>query len=302
MQPGTESAGLWTVPGGRLRLGWRLLFFALLMFTLGAAATFVLPTGLIAGSGAILLASVGAGVLVLALDGRPAGALGFHVAPTGARESTLGLGLGVGVAVGVVALIAVGGGIQWTPEPGSVLGWVVGAIGALAFLALPAAAEEALLRGYPLQALAEEWGPAWALALTSAAFGALHLANPGVTPIATLNVAMAGVFLGVVYLKTLSLWWATGAHLGWNWGLGYLADAPVSGLDLLDAPLYDGAVTGPAWLGGGSFGPEGSLVASAAVAGAAALCWKAPWLRPSQAALAARPLATPLAYHGEGRA
>ncbi len=302
MQHVPESAGFWRVPGGRLRLGWRLLFFALLMFTVGAVSTFVLPTGRLAGSVAILLGSVGAGVLVLALDGRRAGALGFHVVPAAATETMLGLALGLAVAGVVLALIAVAGGIEWASEPGTLLGWAGGALGALAFLALPAAAEEALLRGYPLQALAEAWGPAWAIALTAIAFGALHLGNPGVTPLATLNIAVAGVFLGVVYLKTLSLWWATGTHLGWNWAQGYLADAPVSGLELMDAPLYEGVVRGPAWLGGGSFGPEGSLVATAGVAVAAIACWRARWLRPSEAVLSTRPLATPLADHGEGSA
>jgi hypothetical protein len=167
----------------------------------------------------------------------------------------------------------------------------MGALGALAFLALPAAAEEALLRGYPLQALAEVWGPRWALALTAGLFGLLHLGNPGVTTVGTLNVVVAGLFLGIVYLRTLSLWWATGAHLGWNWAHGYLADVPVSGLELLDAPLYEGVARGAPWLSGGSFGPEGSLVATLVVGVASVLCWRAAWLKPSASASAARPLA-----------
>ena len=102
---------------------------------------------------------------------------------------------------------------------------------------------------------------------------------------------MGGAFLGVVYLKTLSLWWATGAHLGWNWTHGYLADVPVSGLELIDAPLYEGVVSGPLWLGGGAFGPEGSLLATAVLFVATLLCWRARSLRPGEAVLAARPLA-----------
>jgi hypothetical protein len=186
--------------------------------------------------------------------------------------------------------MAAAGGLRWAPEQGTAADWLLGCGGALLFLALPAAAEEALLRGYPLQALAEAWGARWALGLTAGAFGALHLANPGVTAIGALNVAAAGVFLGVVYLRTASLWWASGAHLGWNWAHGWLADVPVSGLELMDAPLYEGIVRGPDWLGGGSFGPEGSLVATGVVVAAAALCWRTRWLSPSPAAVAARPL------------
>jgi membrane protease YdiL (CAAX protease family) len=156
---------------------------------------------------------------------------------------------------------------------------------------VPAAAEEALLRGYPIQAIAEARGPNAALVVTSGVFGALHLTNPNVSMIGVLNVTVAGAFLGVIYLKTLSLWWATTAHLGWNWAHGYLADVPVSGLELMDAPLYEGAVSGPTWLGGGAFGPEGSVIATVALAAAMAVCWKASWLRPGAAILAARPLA-----------
>ena len=174
------------------------------------------------------------------------------------------------------------------------MAWLAGGGQALLLLAVPAAAEEALLRGYPLQALAEAWGPGWALAVTSGVFGVIHLGNPEVTPLGTLNVALAGLFLGVVYLRTTSLWWATGVHLGWNWAHGYLADVPVSGLDLWDAPFYEGLARGPVWLGGGDFGPEGSVVATFVVVGATCLCWRAPWLRPSEAAMVARPLAVVL--------
>jgi uncharacterized protein len=295
MQHAPETASFLRAPGGRLRLGWRMLLFALLTFTIGAGATLVIPSGRVAGSAAILVGAVAAGVLVLALDGRPAGALGFHIAREAVPATLLGLALGVAVAVMVVTMIAAAGGLVWDPQPGTAGAWLAGGVGALLFFALPAAAEEAFLRGYPIQALAEEWGAWPAILVTAVAFGALHLGNPSITAIGLLNVAAAGVFLGVVYLKTLSLWWASGAHLGWNWVHGYLADVPVSGLELMDAPLYEGVVRGPAWLGGGSFGPEGSLVATFGVAVATAICWRARWLQPTEAALAVRPLASPLA-------
>jgi membrane protease YdiL (CAAX protease family) len=243
-------------------------------------------------------------VAVLALDGRPGAALGFHVGRATVRESLLGLALGTAVALAAVLLMALAGGLRWSADEGTLPAWLAGCVGALGFLAVPAAAEEALLRGYPLQALAEAWGPWWALGLTAVVFGWLHLQNPGVTAIGAVNVAAAGVFLGVVYLRTASLWWATGAHLGWNWAHGYLADVPVSGLELLDAPLYEGLPQGPAWLGGGSFGPEGSVAATAIVLGATVLCWRAGWLAPSPAARSARPLALALAgpFAGGGRA
>jgi len=288
-------------PDGRVRLGWRLLFFLLVTFTVGAAATFVLPNRQVAGSAALFIGALVAGVLMLALDGRPASALGFRLEKVALGESALGLALGVAVGGVVVGALALGGGLAWSGEPGDGVAWLVGALSALAFLAIPAAAEEALLRGYPLQALAQELGPARALALTATAFALLHLGNPGASLFGTLNVAATGVFLGIVYLKTLSLWWATGAHLGWNWAHGYLADVPVSGLELLDAPFYDGYARGPEWLSGGSYGPEGSLVATVVIVAVVFWSWRAGFLRAGASALSARPLVSPLVSQGGTR-
>lgn len=248
------------------------------------------PGGLIGGAAALLVGSTAAGSCMLALDGRGASALGFHPSLSAPLELLKGLALGVGVGLTVVSIMAALGGLRWAGQEGSVLTWVTGAGGALGFLLIPAAAEEALLRGYPLQALGEAWGARVAVVVTSVIFGLLHLANPGVGVLATVNVAVAGLLLGVVYVRTLSLWWATGAHLGWNWAHGYLADVPVSGLEVLDAPLYEGVPLGPSWLGGGTFGPEGSLVSTVVVVAVTAALWWGPWLRPEPAALRAEPL------------
>jgi uncharacterized protein len=204
-------------PGGRLRLGWRLALFLALTIAVAGLVSVLLPPGVLTGSAALLAGSVVAGCALLVLDGRPPAALGFPLGRGMLIDSGRGLVLGTAVALAVVALMAVAGGLRWATDEGAARAWLIGAGGALLFLALPAAAEEALLRGYPLQALAEAWGPWWALGLTAGAFAALHLANPGVSTIGTLNVAAAGVFLGIVYLRTASLWWATGTHLGWNW-------------------------------------------------------------------------------------
>lgn len=277
---------------GRVRLGWRLGLF------LGTSAVLVVALGVVLASrglqgaaAATLIGSLVGGWWALRLDGRGPGSLGFHLAPSVPREVVRGLGLGLALALVVVGCMTLLGGVRWSADGGSALAWMWGAAGAAAFLAVPAAAEEALLRGYPLQALAEAWGCGWALVVTSAVFGAMHLGNPGATALGTANTMAAGLFLGALYLRTGSLWWATGAHLGWNWGLGFAADLPVSGLVIGDAPLVDARAAGPAWLGGGAFGPEGSVVATVGFVVAAALVWWGPWLRREPAAVARAPLA-----------
>ncbi len=276
---------------GRLRLGWRLLFFLVAATLVWLIVGVFLPEGILASSAALLAGALVGGWATLALDGRSPGALGFYANSVAVREAALGLGLGVVVAMVVVLLIVVLGGLRWSAQPGTAGAWLVGSVSSMLFLMLPAAAEEALLRGYLLQALAEAWGPVTALLVTSIAFGAAHLGNPDVTGLGLVNIAAAGLLLGAVYLQTGSLWWATGVHLGWNWGHGYLADVPVSGLELMDTPFYDGVAQGPNWLGGGAFGPEGSVLATVVVLAAAGACWWGPWLRPGEVALSTSPLA-----------
>lgn len=285
--------GVLTGSDGRFRLGWRLLGFVLIGVAVAVPVLAFTPGGLIATSAALLVGSMVGGWCMLALDGRGPPALGYHPSATGVVELAKGVVLGAAVGLAVVGVMAALGGVRWSGQEGTAVQWLGGAVGALGFLLVPAAAEEALLRGYPLQALGEAWGAGIAVVVTAVLFGLLHLANPGIGALSTANVAVAGLLLGVVYVRTLSLWWATGAHLGWNWAHGYLVDVPVSGLEVIDAPLYEGAMTGPAWLGGGSFGPEGSVVTTVLVLAATAALWWGPWLRPAEAALRADPLMAP---------
>lgn len=289
---------------GRLRVGWGLLafvgiFVALTVFGFwalplpGAEGTVTLRTLAIQSSVPLAAAVVSGWILLGAVHDRGPGALGFYLDAEGAGEAVRGLLLGGGVALAAVAAIAAAGGASWSGDDGTVAELALRGAATLGLLAIPAAAEEALFRGYPLQALARAWGPGPALVVTSVAFGLLHFGNPGLGAVALVNLTAAGAFLGVIYLRTGSLWWATGAHLGWNWAHGFVADLPVSGLELVDTPLWDGTARGAGWLGGGGFGPEGSVLTTAVVALATGFLWWGRRLRPGRAARAARPL-TPL--------
>lgn len=290
--------GFFRTQGGRLRLIWRVLLFILLFVLFTALGALVPLPGLPGQSFPILVAALLAGWILLRMDGRRPGALGFYLAPSAGKESVAGLGLGVAAGSAVVLGIVALGGLRWGGDAGTGQEYILAGLAALWMFAIPAAAEEALLRGYLFQALAEGWGTVKALWLTSLVFGALHLGNPNLGSLGLANIVVAGLFLGVIYLKTASLWWASGAHLGWNWSHGFLADLPVSGLDLVDAPLMEAELRGVHWVSGGAFGPEGSLVATAVLGAAALALWKASWLGPGAGAVDVRPLI--LAREAEG--
>ncbi|SVC40669.1 uncharacterized protein METZ01_LOCUS293523, partial [marine metagenome] len=94
---------------GRLRLGWRLLLFAVITVVVAAVTTAFFPTAFITAQAALLVGAVSSGVLLLRLDRRPAGALGFYTRRAAISEASLGLSLGTVVALTVVALMAAAG-------------------------------------------------------------------------------------------------------------------------------------------------------------------------------------------------
>lgn len=257
---------------------FRLLLYAAIWLAIAVPAAVIAPGALpwVALPG--LIAGLAAGQLLLQLDGRPRRTLGFGLGRESGSGVALGFVLGVGVGTLTIGLILAFGGIRWTADTGVWGGWIAVGLRSLWVLAIPAAAEEAMLRGYPLLVLTEAWGSKCALGLTSVAFALLHMGNPEIGWVGFANIVAAGLFLGALRLRTGDLWWPTGAHLGWNWVHAFLADLPLSGLELVDAPLIESHVEGPVWLSGGAFGPEGSVLATATVIAAGIWTWRTPRL------------------------
>lgn len=173
-----------------------------------------------------------------------------------ARGAVIG-GLTIGVAS--LALLSIGM-LQIVPTaPGSSLATA----GRYALILIPAAYfEELLIRGFPFAALRRLAGWKLALIVTSIVFGLMHLANPGADGESIAAVMVAGFFLGVILLATRSLYAAGAAHFAWNWVMAGALHIEVSGLAAQD-PDYRTIETGPDWLTGGPWGPEGGLVAVA---------------------------------------
>lgn len=274
--------------GGRLRTAWRLALF--LVIAAGAFVVLQIAAGLLAGDQGfffVLLGSVGTVLALLLaswlvmerLEGRPMGALGLPLDRLTLPTCLRGFGLGAILMAAVVGLLAVSGSLRWVADPEAPL--AVGSlaasfVGLTAFYFVAGFAEELLLRGYPLQALAEKTGGTVAIVATSVVFAALHFFNPGIRPgtnglgatqgLALLNIGLAGGILGLAYWRTFSLWFATGVHAGWNWLMGFAADLPVSGIEpgvpgygFFDTPGWDVVVDGPDLWTGGAVGPEGGL-------------------------------------------
>lgn len=130
--------------------------------------------------------------------------------------------------------------------------------------------EEYLLRGYLLYTLAEGIGFWPAAIVLAAAFGILHSFNNGETRIGIIMTTFFAMFAAVTLRYTGSLWLAVGAHAGWDWGESYFYGVNDSGLQV-PGHFLNPHLQGPAWLNGGTVGPEGSILALALLTGMSVL-------------------------------
>lgn len=170
------------------------------------------------------------------------------------REAAVGLALGMSmVGVSVAAIAALGGLRSMVLAPAHAI-----ALPLLMHLTV-GLVEEMLLRGILLRTLQQRLGSVRALALSSAAFAALHLINDDITPLAIANLVVAGMCFGAAFVLTGRLWLCAGLHAGWNFAQDGIFSLPVSGHPVRQGLLVT-ELQGPDWLTGGAFGIEGSAV------------------------------------------
>lgn len=251
-------------------LGFAVVYVVVLVVAItiaGAVQRLVAPASVVPASGsaitwistviAALLAHV---VMLRVVDRRPWSDVALGRVNASWKRVLAGTIVGT-LAVGVpcAALLA----SHWlTITPG--VGGDVAAVTLrlFALLAPAALAEELMVRGYLLTALADGFGRWAAVVATSVLFGALHFANPGATPWSLVVVTLAGIWLGVVRLTTDSLYAAWAAHLAWNFVLAGVLHAAVSGQDMTIV-AWRTIDNGPDWATGGPWGPEGGAAAAA---------------------------------------
>lgn len=194
-------------------------------------------------------------ILVCAIERRQPRELALRDVP---RYGLPGFALGVALFSGVVAVLWLAGSYHvngFNPHAHWLSALLVAGVGA-------GIGEEIVTRGVLFRVIEEGLGTWWALAISAGFFGAMHLANPGATAWSSLAIMIeAGVLLALLYHVTRSLWACIGLHAAWNLAEGTLYGIKVSGT-AADGFLQS-TLTGPAWLSGGAFGAEASVVAVA---------------------------------------
>ncbi|ESP87902.1 CPBP family intramembrane glutamic endopeptidase [Candidatus Halobonum tyrrellensis] len=271
-------------PPAPLRL---VALVAAVFVALLAAGFLVVPLrgGGIAAGGAVGTVASGvavtAGVLAVArvVDRRRLADLGLRAERGWVADLLAGLGLGVALQTLVAGVGLLAG---WFRLVDTTVGAPAAFAGAVVLYLAVGFYEELLLRGYLLTNAAEALSgylddraaAAGALLVSAAVFGVAHWANPGASPLSTLGVALAGVFLGVGYVLTGRLSFPVGVHVTWNFTQGVVYGLPVSGTTA-GAHLLDLEPVGPPLVTGGAFGPEAGLlgVAALVVGTAATVAW-----------------------------
>jgi membrane protease YdiL (CAAX protease family) len=130
----------------------------------------------------------------------------------------------------------------------------------LGALALAALAEELVFRGYLLNNLMQSMNKWVALPVVSLLFALFHLSNPGMGPIAFVNLFLVGLLIGINYIYTHNLGAAIVMHFSWNFFQGPLSGLGVGRVNA--SSLLQPQMKGDVLLTGGDAGFEGSFVAT----------------------------------------
>ncbi|MFL5321374.1 MAG: CPBP family intramembrane glutamic endopeptidase [Myxococcaceae bacterium] len=174
------------------------------------------------------------------------------------RELPIGFLLGALLISLVMAVLLISG--AWSFDSTVPTAPVRELVASFIGFALVGLGEEILFRGVFFKAFEEWLGTAGALAITSLFFGVAHLMNPNSSLLAAVAIAIeAGLLLGAAFLVSRSLWLPIGLHWAWNFTLGSVFGAPVSGQIL--PSLLHGHSNGLLFLNGGTWGPEAGLAA-----------------------------------------
>jgi len=275
---------------GRLRNGWWILVFLVLMLASRPVYTLVSHALQQLGAPKDGLEPLRLGFLLLVtwicvrLRKEPLSGIGFVLDRRWMCELGVGTGFGVATALLAVAMIWMVDGAHLELDPARSLATLVRGAYVFVFVAL---FEETLFRGFVFQRLVAGVGARVALIAMGLLFATGHWDNPGMHGAtlawATAELFLSAVLLGLAYLRTHSLAMPIGIHLGWNWTLGPLLGFGVSGFEQAGwfRPLLQSR---PEWLTGGPFGPEASIFAVVVDVLLIVVVWK--WKGASQRSMA----------------
>lgn len=168
-------------------------------------------------------------------------------------------GLLVPVALGAAFLLSGMASIHY--HAFATIGWRQLGAGAV-LIVLASVKKELILHGYLLQTLLRGIGLLAWLLISLMYVGYIYSQAPNTPLIALANLLVLVLLIGMVYLRTGTLWASIGISCGWSLGLLLLHPSAVEGMAGKVSLPISIALSGPSWLSGGNAGPEGGAALS----------------------------------------
>ncbi len=190
------------------------------------------------------------------LQNRKGDTLGF-VKKGMLKEYLIGLLAGFILFSAAVVICILTGSIQFEGISASVAPGIIICF-ALGFM-VQGMAEEVLCRGYFLVSVARRYPLIVAILFNAVAFAILHITNPGITPLAMINLTLFGIFASLYFIKRGNIWGVGAFHSVWNFVQGNFYGIPVSGINNMDTIFQTTMVEGKERMHGGAFGMEGGF-------------------------------------------
>lgn len=209
-----------------------------------------------------IVARLGVGLSIVALA--LLGGLIAGEAPPLRAGPTIITGTALPAGIGAVALVlasAWAGGVALGRPHAGVADGELYTLGTLLVL-LGVISEELLFRGLLQPVLVRAWGAVAGVLISSLAFVVIHMIGGWAHPVSLLNILLAGIWFGLLGLRTGGLLAPILAHFGYNWAEEMIFGAsPNPGIGSFGS-IFDVDLVGPTIWGGSLEGLNASLAVS----------------------------------------
>jgi uncharacterized protein len=263
-----SSTRFWFYGPSGLRAGWRLLIFFAMVTALIKGENWIIAK-LLPGLDDItrfllfeivnFLTYLFASWVMSRIEGRRIADYGLPWRRMFRGQFWLGTAMGFGALTFLLIVLRLSGAFYFGTfalHGAEILKWAF--LFSVVFI-LVALREEFGLRGYALFTLSTGIGFWPAAIVSSAYFGYGHLGNTGENWFGAFLAGAFGMLACLLLRRTGNLWLPIGFHTAWDWGQTYFYGVPDSGI-VVPGHLLNSKFSGPAWLTGGTVGPEGSVL------------------------------------------
>lgn len=188
------------------------------------------------------------------------------------EEWSRGAVIGWAAALMAVVPMVIAGALhpQFFPAAPAWGGLVVSVVSLL----VAALASEVAFRGFLFRRLIDATGPTTATILLALIYSLIGSLGPNGTGISFVVMIFAGVLFSMAYLRTHALWLGWGLHFAWAAATAVLLGLPNAGIASYSTVVQTDS-SGPAWLTGGIYGPDGALFTAIVFVVAMAVVYRA---------------------------